>query len=166
VSRFTQRLEAGAATWTAAADPGEAVSAVLGYLHAAGLPPRLVISAAAAALELPWPPDAEVRVRAARADEPVALLLADAGIAETGSVVLSSGPASPTTLALLPDHLICLLRQQDLLAYPEDLWRRLRGQPLPRALVLLTGPSRTADVEQTLQLGAHGARRLHLVLLG
>ena len=48
-----------------------------------------------------------------------------------------------------------------------DLWARLRmeSRGMPRALNLITGPSRTADVEQTIQLGAHGPRSVHVILL-
>jgi len=50
----------------------------------------------------------------------------------------------------------------------EDAWALLRAErcSLPRATNIITGPSRTADVEQTIQLGAHGPRRLHVLLMG
>ncbi len=53
----------------------------------------------------------------------------------------------------------------------EDAWRMLRennkksGGAMPRTAAFVTGPSRTADIEQTIQLGAHGPRRLHIVLI-
>jgi L-lactate utilization protein LutC len=49
----------------------------------------------------------------------------------------------------------------------KDAWDLLRGErgELPRAINIVSGPSRTADVEQTIQLGAHGPRRLHVLLL-
>ncbi|MDN5850066.1 MAG: lactate utilization protein [Nitrococcus sp.] len=52
--------------------------------------------------------------------------------------------------------------------YLEEVWERLlaQGERMPRAVNLITGPSRTADVEQTMQLGAHGPRRVHLLLIG
>ncbi len=49
----------------------------------------------------------------------------------------------------------------------EDLWAQLRARldGMPRAVSLITGPSKTADVEQTMQYGAHGPRRLHVILV-
>ncbi len=92
-----------------------------------------------------------------------------AGIAETGTVCLLSGAANPTTLNFLPDNHIVVLNQSDLVGDLESAWSRLRqlygkGQ-LPRTVNLISGPSRSADIEQQLLLGAHGPRRLHIVLV-
>ena len=91
-----------------------------------------------------------------------------AGIAETGTLMLPCAPERPTTLNLLADTAIVVLR-----ASPHR--RRLRGSlgpaarrdcgGMPRNVMLVTGPSRSADIEQTLELGAHGPRRLHVVLV-
>jgi L-lactate dehydrogenase complex protein LldG len=89
------------------------------------------------------------------------------GIAETGSLVLLSSVGSPTSLNFLPDNYLCVLRRDHIVRHIEDVWDRIRQQTdqLPRAINFVTGPSRTADVEQTIQLGAHGPRRLHVILL-
>jgi L-lactate utilization protein LutC len=81
--------------------------------------------------------------------------------------VLTSGPQTPTTLNFLPDHFLCVLAAGRIVPRLEDAWDLLRGEPggMPRALNFVTGPSRTADVEQTIQLGAHGPRRLHVILV-
>ena len=51
----------------------------------------------------------------------------------------------------------------------EDAWDRLRAAEgegrLPRTVNFITGPSRTGDIEQTIQMGAHGPRRLHVILV-
>ena len=54
------------------------------------------------------------------------------------------------------------------MAWFEDAWAVLRARPegMPRATNIISGPSRTADVEQTIQLGAHGPRRVHVILVG
>jgi L-lactate dehydrogenase complex protein LldG len=99
-----------------------------------------------------------------------AVSMAFAGIAETGTLALVSGPANPTTLNFLPDNHIVVLRKDDVVADYESVFARLRTAygkgELPRTLNFITGPSRSADIEQTLLLGAHGPRRLHIVIAG
>lgn len=89
------------------------------------------------------------------------------GIAETGSLVLLSGADNPTTINFLPDHHLVILHQMDIVPHMEDVWMRMRSDSInwPRTVNIITGPSRTADIEQTIQLGAHGPRRLHVLLL-
>jgi L-lactate dehydrogenase complex protein LldG len=87
-------------------------------------------------------------------------------IAETGSLVKLSSDASPTALNFLPDNFICLLQRQRIVRHIEDVWDLIRKEQagMPRAVNIITGPSRTADVEQTIQLGAHGPRRMHVII--
>jgi L-lactate dehydrogenase complex protein LldG len=93
-----------------------------------------------------------------------------AGVAETGTLVLASGPDNPTSLNFLPDNHIVVIDAKDVAGDYESIWPRLRetyGEGLmPRAVNLITGPSRSADIEQTLILGAHGPRRLHVIVVG
>jgi L-lactate utilization protein LutC len=98
----------------------------------------------------------------------VGVTVARFGVAETGSLVMIAGPQTPTRYNFLPETCICVLRREAIVAHIEDVWAGLRalGEPMPRALNFVTGPSRTADVEQTLQLGAHGPRRLHVLISG
>jgi L-lactate dehydrogenase complex protein LldG len=90
-------------------------------------------------------------------------------IAETGTLALASGADNPTTLNFLPDNHIVVLAASDIAGDYESVWTRLRltyGKgAMPRTLNLITGPSRSADIEQTLLLGAHGPRRLHIVIV-
>jgi len=80
---------------------------------------------------------------------------------------LLSGAHSPTTLNFLPDVHIVIVRRQQIVTHIEDVWRRMRSEvnEVPRTINFITGPSRTADIEQTIQLGAHGPRSLHVVLV-
>ena len=90
------------------------------------------------------------------------------GVAESGSLVLLSGPDNPTSLNFLPDHHLVVLRAQDLVPHLEQAWAALREQGeegWPRTVNVITGPSRTADIELTIQLGAHGPRSLHVLLV-
>lgn len=142
-------------------------TAVAAYLAGHRLPERLVLAPHPLLRGLAWPDGVQVASRAAGPDDAVALSVAHCGIAETGSLVMRSGPQTPTTLNFLPDDFLCLLPASRLVPRLEDAWDLLRAEHpgLPRALNIITGPSRTADVEQTIQLGAHGPRRLHVLLL-
>jgi L-lactate dehydrogenase complex protein LldG len=99
----------------------------------------------------------------------VALSHAEAGIAETGTLALVSGVENPTTLNFLPDHHFVVLAASDLVGDFEALWPRIRKKyskgEMPRTLNYITGPSRSGDIEQTLLLGAHGPRQLHIFLV-
>lgn len=166
LAAFTQRLEAAAATWTRAADGRAAVEAIGNYLHEKGVVDPPVAADHPALRTLPWSDGPQPVVDQARGDTPAALTVAALGIAETGSLLLCAGPQTPTRLNFLPDILICLLASDALVDHLEDAWSWLRARgPLPRAVNLVTGPSRTADVEQTIQLGAHGPRHLHVLLV-
>ena len=117
---------------------------------------------------IPWERRPTLRVSRGRAEDgdPTSLTGAVAGIAETGTLMLASGPDHPTTLNLLPDTHIVVLHTDRIVGSYEDAWDVLRERgPLPRTVNFITGPSRTADIEQTIQLGAHGPRRLHIVLV-
>jgi L-lactate dehydrogenase complex protein LldG len=99
-----------------------------------------------------------------------AVSAAFAGIAETGTLALVSGADNPTTLNFLPDNHVVVLPRDAILADYESVFAKLRGVygkgAAPRTLNFVTGPSRSADIEQTLLLGAHGPRRLHIVIVG
>ena len=86
------------------------------------------------------------------------------GIAETGSVVLASSPEEPRSRSLLPWTHVSLLREDRVLADLDELFARVRDD-VPSALAIVTGPSRTADIEQTLMVGVHGPGDVHVVLL-
>jgi L-lactate dehydrogenase complex protein LldG len=91
------------------------------------------------------------------------------GVAETGTLIMTSGPENPSTLNFLPDNHIVVLSADDITGDYETMWDKVRaaygrGQ-MPRTINMITGPSRSADIEQTLLLGAHGPRRLHIVIV-
>jgi L-lactate dehydrogenase complex protein LldG len=99
-----------------------------------------------------------------------AVSAAFAGIAETGTLALVSGQDNPTTLNFLPDNHIVLLPRAAIEADYEGVFAKVRSvygkDVAPRTLNFITGPSRSADIEQTLLLGAHGPRRLHILVVG
>ena len=88
-------------------------------------------------------------------------------IAETGTLMLLSGPDTYSSAALLPETHIALLPVSRILGSMEEafaLAKKERGE-LPRATNFISGPSRTGDIEQTIVLGAHGPYRVHVVLI-
>jgi L-lactate dehydrogenase complex protein LldG len=118
---------------------------------------------------LPWREHGiEIDVRAACGDDLVGITGAFAGIAETGTLMLLSGRDTPATVSLLPETHVAVVPVQRLVAAMEDGWARMRAEhgAIPRAVNFVSGPSRTADVEQTVTLGAHGPRRVLIVLVG
>ncbi len=166
-ARFLAKLGAVAATHAEVAAPAAIAGAVAAYVAAQGLPQRLVVAPHPLLAALAWPAGWEVACRRAEGDDRSSLAVAFCGIAETGSLMLLSAPDSPTTLNFLPDDFLCVLPEERIVPRLEDAWALLRAERggLPRAVNFITGPSRTADVEQTIQLGAHGPRRLHVLLL-
>lgn len=88
------------------------------------------------------------------------------GIAETGTVVMPSSLQRPTLANFLPDNCIVLLNEYDILPYIEDALLAVQKSDagMPRALNLISGPSKTADIEQTLVYGAHGPIQLHVII--
>ncbi len=150
---------------------GEVPAAVADYLKAHNLPPQLRLAPDPEIEGLPWDaqPLLEVSSGAARESDATSVTAAFAGIAETGTLMLLSGPRGPSGLNFLPETHIVVLRASRMVGAYEEAWDRLReacgAGAMPRTVNLVTGPSRTADIEQTIQLGAHGPKRLHVVLV-
>lgn len=86
------------------------------------------------------------------------------GLSDTGSVVLAASPEEPRARSLLPEVHVSLLREDRILAGLEALFETV-GSELPSALAIVTGPSRSADIEQRLAVGVHGPGEVHVVLL-
>ncbi|HUS55417.1 MAG TPA: LUD domain-containing protein [Thermohalobaculum sp.] len=102
-----------------------------------------------------------------RLDEPATLSRAHLGMAETGTVVLASGAENPVTLTFLGETHFVVIAAADIKAGFEDMWAEWRKRGLdPRTVNLVTGPSRSADIGQTLQLGAHGPVAVHVFVVG
>src|SRR5262249_61149911 len=121
---------------------------------------------------VPWDRAATLEVRRGASDgnDLAAVSHAFAAVAETGTVVLTSGADNPTTLNFLPDVHIVVVSASDVASDFETVMARLRSRfgagVMPRAVNMITGPSRSADIEQTLILGAHGPRKLHVIVVG
>jgi L-lactate dehydrogenase complex protein LldG len=142
-------------------------AAVARYLKANSLPRAAVCWQELMALD--WS-GAGIRVeaRAARDTDLVGITGAFCAIAETGTLLTMSGRDTPSTVSLLPETHIAVVRKSRIVRGMEEAWQLMReevGQP-PRTVNFISGPSRTADIEQTVTLGAHGPYRVHIVLAG
>ncbi len=150
--------------------PEDLPGAVQAYLSDNALPPRLRAAPQPLLENVPWSkqPGLTVTFGPTAGDDQAALSVAFAGIAETATLALHSGPESPTTLNFLPDHHLVVLPVSRLVATYEAAWAALRNTgngAMPRTVNWITGPSRSADIEQTLLMGAHGPRSLHILIL-
>ena len=172
VAQFIERLEREFATCRRVPELALVPAAVADYLASQNLPPVLVMAPHPVLRALPWSghPMLQLHEGAAAAGDVVSLQHGFAGIAETGTLMLPGGAARPTTLNLLCETEIVVLAASRIVGPYEEAWDLLRAEEtagglLPRNVMLVTGPSRSADIESVLELGAHGPRRLHVVLV-
>lgn len=168
IQRFVQEAEEVATTVQRVASMEDVPDEVARYLAAENLPAVLRMAPDHRLAAIPWPRYPTITVTTGGSDgiDEVGLTGALAGVAETGTLVLHSGPESPTTLNFLPaTHIVVLNADQIVGAYEQAIVLLRAAGPLPRTINFITGPSRTADIEQQLELGAHGPRRLHIVLV-
>jgi L-lactate dehydrogenase complex protein LldG len=169
---FTGMLAKQGADVRRVATPKEAIGAIASYLGTCNLPPRLRMGADRVLAALPWREawDIERIFGAAEPGDRASLSRAVAAAAETGTLFLLSGADNPTTLNFLPECHTVLIAASDIVGSYEEAWDRIRalsgGGILPRSVNLISGPSRTADIEQTIVRGAHGPRRVHVLILG
>ena len=109
----------------------------------------------------------DVEERPATGDDMIGITGCFCAIAETGTLVFASGIDAPPAAFLLPETHVAIVRSDQVVAGMEDAFARLRRErgTLPRAVNLVSGPSRTGDIEQTIVLGAHGPRRVHIIVV-
>jgi L-lactate dehydrogenase complex protein LldG len=153
--------------------------AVADFLRAHNLPMRAALAPDPLLDAARWERRKTLELRKGRAEpfDEVGISVAFRGVAETGTLVMLSGPDTPTTLNFLPETEVVILPADRVVGSYEEALAPLRATPaagnggevprhrLPRVVNFITGPSRSADIEQALQLGAHGPRRLHIVIV-
>ncbi|MEO1092963.1 MAG: LUD domain-containing protein [Pseudomonadota bacterium] len=137
--------------------------AVRRYLDERQLGPRIAAALPRELVQLDWT-GLELADDIDR-NETVALTFADAGIAETGTLVFPSSPEVPNLFNFLSLHHLAVVRARDVVPHMEDAWRRFTPGTMPRSLSLVTGTSGTADIEGKNIRGAHGPRFLHILIL-
>ncbi len=180
VKLFQQMAEEAAATTQRLDTMAEVPQAVLSYLQGRNEAAQARLAPHPDLTELDWQgtaPLLQVDQGRGEGDTGVGVSRGFAGVAETGTLLLYSRETSPTTLNFLPATHVIVVRAAEVLGAYEEAWDRLRerlgsdgaktwSDNWPRTVNLITGPSRTADIEQTLQLGAHGPMNLHVLVVG
>ncbi len=165
VDAFCERLRTAGATVERIIGRDDVPKAVARHLAARNLEARAVVSPALS--DIPWTSKGmlEVRVGIVGINDATAVVPVRAGIAETGSLVHTSAPDDPTINHFLPENAIAVISVDDIRVTLEDAFA-LTNDSTPRSLCLITGPSRTGDIEQKIELGAHGPRSLHVLVIG
>lgn len=166
VPRFREQCVRMSSSVDDVASMAEVPRAIARFLADMKLPMRAVV----------WPQIAQldwngtgvtVEARAARGDDLVGITGTYLAIAETGTLMLLSSPSTPAATSLLPETHIAVVPQGRIVKAMEEAWALTRSErgELPRAVNFVSGPSRTADIEGQLQLGAHGPYRVHVVVV-
>ena len=165
VARFRERARGLASTVDDVATLEAVPAAVARYLATLSLPLAAVCWPEFGGLD--WRgAGMAVESRAARDSDPAGITGAFCAIAETGTLMMVTGQDTPATLSLLPETHVAVVRKSRIVAGMEEAWSLLRDElkEPPRAVSFISGPSRTADIEQTVTLGAHGPYRVHIIL--
>ena len=160
-----------AATVERVRSPGDVPKAVAAYLRAKNLPAAIRIGADKRLAAMPWDRQKAMEIRngPSDGDDEAGVSHAFGGIAETGTLVMTSGRDNPSTINFLPEHHIVVLEAADIDGDMESVLAKVRKKfgkgKMPRTLNFITGPSRSGDIEQKIILGAHGPRALHIIMV-
>lgn len=168
---FIEMAERANATVQRVRSTAAVPKAVASYLRSRNLPASIRIGDDPLLAGMPWQEQKALTIESGASDgfDEAGASHAFGAIAETGTLMLLSGHENPTTINFLPDHHIVVINEADISGDLEEQWARLRkvsGGIMPRTVNLVTGPSRSGDIEQTLLLGAHGPRALHIIVVG
>lgn len=170
VERFILKVQASGASVDRLRSLDEVADAVKSFLNEHDQRASVVVSDEPAIQGIHWPESLNVECRAANESDQTSVSGVVVAVAESGSVVVKSGKDGANSLAILPDNHITVVMADQLVPHLEDVFERYlndtKDLSIPRALSFITGPSKTADVEQTLQHGAHGPKRKHVILVG
>lgn len=170
IELFKRYLGIASTTLDEVASDAEVPAAIARYLSSRNLPAKLRVAPDARVSGLPWSsqPLLEVSTGASDGFDEVSVTPALAGVAETGTLILQSGAETPATLHFLPDTHIVVMKTSEVVGTYEEALEKLKvlsGGKMPRTVNFVTGPSRSADIGKILLMGAHGPKRLHVVLV-
>ena len=167
VARFKERCSALMSTVDEVCSLAEVPQALASYVKEKNLP-----TAGAC-----WPEFAEldwagaglaIEARPSHGDDKLGITGAFCALADNGTLMLLSGESTHATTSLLPENHVAIVAASRIVSTMEDGWDLLRREcsGLPRQVNFVSGPSRTADIEMTLVLGAHGPFRVHVIVVG
>jgi len=165
---FQDLAESVAATVTHISDAAALPAAIADYLTGQNLPANALATSDAYFDEIPWDerPTLEITRGAPGKDDAVVITRAKSAVAETGSLVMAGDRSNPHLANFLPETSIVVLDADRIVGTFEEIWPAARGPAdLPRTLSFVTGPSRTGDIGLKIELGAHGPRRVHIVIV-
>lgn len=171
VALFLEMIEKAGASHERTGKPEDVPAFAARYLRERNLPARLRRGEDRRLSAMPFEAEAALSVTTGPSDgtDLAAISHATFAIAETGTLMLLSGPENPVTLSFLPEHHLVVIRAEDIGGDMEAALARLRmlrgNDGLPRTVNFVSGPSRSADIEQTILLGAHGPRALHVIVI-
>ncbi|WP_126242064.1 LutC/YkgG family protein [Burkholderia gladioli] len=166
LARFTEEAERMSTTVEAVDTLAEVPAAAARYLQACSLAARAIAWRTLA--DIDWASAGlEVDLRKPVEGDLVGITGCFCASAETGSLVLLSGPDTYASAALLPETHLVVVPASRIVAGHEDAFALIRAErgELPRAVNIVSGPSRTGDIEQTIILGAHGPYRVHAIIV-
>lgn len=166
LARFRERAIGLASTVDMADSLASVPAAAARYLKSNSLP--LTAACWAEFSTLDWrSAGIEIAARPALDADQVGITGAFCAIAETGTLVTVTGTQTPAVTSLLPETHIAVVAVSRIVRGMEEAWQLARDElgQLPRAVNFISGPSRTADIEQTVTLGAHGPYRVHVILV-
>lgn len=167
---FTEMMQAVGGSVEILADIDDVPQAVADYLRNSNLPAHVRRGADPVIARLPWHRGGALEVVEGRAEDSdrASVTRAFAGVAESGTIIQLSGPDNPTTLNFLPEVHIVVLEVSTIFASYEEAWSKLReacGEGvMPRTVNMISGPSRTGDIEQTIVRPAHGPKNMHVII--
>lgn len=171
-SLFAEMAESVSSTVVRLAAISHIPTAVARFLAKHNLPSRLKVSRDPTLTPVVWQsqPSLEISTGVAEQADIASLTVAAAGIAETGTLVMLSGQENPTINNFLSENHLVVLPAENVVGSYEDFWEKIRGNSsdglfMPRTVNWITGPSRSGDIEQQIQLGVHGPRRLHILMI-
>jgi L-lactate dehydrogenase complex protein LldG len=174
VARFVERATDMASTVERLGSTSEIPPAVARYLDALQLPPAIAEQKSHRGVcwpelaSLDWPgAGLAIEARPTFGGDRLGITGCLCAIAETGTLVVVSGAGTPIATTLLPDTHVAVVRERDVVSGMEEAMDRVRAvaPDMPRGIHLISGPSRTGDIEQTIVLGAHGPYRVHILLV-
>lgn len=163
---FIEKTKAMLCTVDVVTSENEAVAAAARYLSEKGLNGK--VSVWPTLDHLDWQAlGLNVRFGAPAGDDLIGISGVAYAVAETGTLVFASQPDQPASTHLLPETHIAIVHSSQVVHTMEQVFelRRQAGLPMPRAMNFVSGPSRTADIEQTIVLGAHGPYRVHVIVV-